>query len=251
VTNRTVVALYDHFSDARDAVAASIEAGASPDRVTLLANSAAGDHPTLVTNPSFAREEYAENSEKQPGALTGAEFGIGIGGTAGVALAATELMIPGIGPLAAIGTLAVAALAAAGGGIVGGIIGALTSHGVSNKDAHLYAEGVRRGATLAAIVVDESQVEQITRIAKTHNAVDIGKRSDHWIAEGWVSFDLNAHPLTAEEVQAIREREDAAGHEAEHHHVIRHYFHPGTPGHFQGGGASNEMTHYAEDRTRS
>jgi hypothetical protein len=251
VTNRTVVALYDHFTDARDAVAASIQAGASTDRVTLFANSATGDHPALVTNPAFAREEYSEDSDKQSGTLTGMEFGIGIGGAAGVALAATAVVIPGIGPLAAFGAWAVAAAAAAGGGIVGGIIGALTSHGVSDEDAHLFAEGVRRGATLTAIVVDESLVEPVTQIAKTHGAVDIGKRSADWRAGGWVGFDLNAHPLTAEELRLIREREDAAGHEADHHHAIRHYFHPGHPGHFQGGGASNEMTHYAEDRTRT
>jgi hypothetical protein len=166
-------------------------------------------------------------------------------------LATTSIVIPGIGPLAAFGTWAVAAAAAAGGGIVGGVVGALASHGVTNEDAHLFAEGVRRGATLSAIVVDESLVDPVTRIAKTHGAVDIGKRGADWIAEGWVSFDLEGHPLTAEELKRVREREDAAGHEADHHHAIRHYFHPDGPKHFEGGGASNETTQFAEDETRS
>lgn len=249
MTDKTVVALYDRFADAREAVAASLAAGASPDRVTLFANSAAGDHPTLATNPSYAREEYTQDSEKQPGAVTGAEFGLGLGGAAGIVLATTAVVIPGIGPLAAFGTWAVAAAAAGAGGIVGGIVGALASHGVTSDDAHLFAEGVRRGATLSAIVVDESLVDQITRIAKTHGAVDIGKRGADWIAEGWVSFDLDGHPLTAEELRLVREREDAAGHAADHHHAIRHYFHPDQPHHFEGGGASNETTHFAEDKT--
>jgi hypothetical protein len=249
VSDKTVVALFDSFANAKAATLAALDGGAAADRIALFANSIAGDHPTLATNPAYAKEEYTNESERQPGAVTGAEFGIGLGGAAGIVLAASSVVIPGIGPLAAFGTLAVAAAGAAGGGIVGGIIGALTGHGVTDRDAHLYAEGVRRGGTLMTVVTDDDAVDQITRIAKTHGAVDIGKRGENWIAEGWVSFDLNAPPLTAEEVRQFQEREAAEGHEAEHHHAIRHYFHPGTAGPV-GGGATTETTHYAEDETR-
>jgi hypothetical protein len=250
VSDKTVVALFDSFANAKAAAVAALDGGVAADRIALFANSIAGDHPTLSTNPAYAKEEYTTDNEKQPGVVTGAEFGIGIGGAAGIVLAASAIVIPGIGPLAAFGTWAVAAAGAAGGGVVGGMIGALAGHGVSNQDAHLYSEGVRRGGTLLTAVVDDDAVDQIARIAKTNGAVDIGKRGEGWIAEGWVSFDTEAPPLTAEEVRQMRDREAAGGHEAEHHHAIRHYFHPGNTAP-AGGGATTETTHYAEDETRN
>ncbi len=250
MSDKTVVALFDNFANAKAAAIAALDGGASADRISLFANSVTGDHPTLATNPAYAKEEYTIDNEKQPGVVTGAEVGIGLGGAAGLVLATTAIVVPGIGPLAAFGAWAVAAAGAAGGGIVGGIIGALTGHGVTDRDAHLYSEGVRRGGTLLTVLVDDDLVDPITRIAKTHGAVDIGKRGDNWIAEGWVSFDVDAPPLTAQEMGQMRAREAASGDEADHHHAVRHYFHPGNTAP-AGGGATTETTHYAEDETRN
>jgi len=44
---KTVVALYDHFDNAKAAVADLLQAGAPHDKISLLANSTAGDHPVL------------------------------------------------------------------------------------------------------------------------------------------------------------------------------------------------------------
>jgi len=45
--------------------------------------------------------------------------------------------------------------AALAGGATGGIIGALTQTGVSQEDAQVYAEGVRRGGSLVTVRVPE------------------------------------------------------------------------------------------------
>ena len=50
--------------------------------------------------------------------------------------------------MVAAGWLVATAAGAAAGGLTGGIIGALTQAGVSDEDAQVYAEGVRRGGTL-------------------------------------------------------------------------------------------------------
>ncbi|MGF6178734.1 hypothetical protein ABIE33_007054 [Ensifer sp. 4252] len=59
---------------------------------------------------------------------------------------------PGVGPVVAAGWLAATAAGAIAGSAVGGIIGALTDSGVPEEDAHVYAEGVRRGETLVTAV---------------------------------------------------------------------------------------------------
>ncbi len=243
--NKTVVALYDHFENAKAAVGDVIQAGAARDRISLLANDSRGDHPPLQGNPGFARQEVDTDTDRQPGVVVGAEVGLGVGGVLGLLAGVGTLAIPGIGPLVAVGAWAVAAAGAATGGVLGGIIGALTDHGITDKDAHLYAEGLRRGGTLVSAVVTEEQVDQVTEIFKRHGGVDIDKRGESWVAEGWVSFDITAPALSPVEVVAARKKSAALKDTADTPKAIRHYNHPRkapVPD-----GASNKATNYAED----
>ena len=73
------------------------------------------------------------------------------GGGAGLLAGLGMLALPGIGPVIAAGWLATAIAGAVADGAAGGVIGALVEAGVSQKDAALYVEGVRRGGTLIAI----------------------------------------------------------------------------------------------------
>jgi len=221
----TVVALYDTFRSAKEAVTEIVQAGGSRDHIAMLANDSTGDHPPLSINPAWAREEFDTDSTSQSGIVTGAELGIGVGGILGFLVGIGTIAIPGIGPLIALGTWASVAAGATAGGVVGGVIGALTDRGVSDEDAHLYAEGLRRGGTLVTMVVPADQVDKMTQIFKKHGAVDIEKRNAHWTAEGWVSFDPDAEPLTPEQIAAAKAR--AAGHEAEHHQAVKSYPTPG------------------------
>jgi hypothetical protein len=248
MSEATIVALYDHYKDASQAVTDLLQAGAEREKISLLANNLNGDHPTLTTNPSFGREEFDTKDEKQPAVVTGAEFGIGVGGIFGVLVGTGAIMVPGIGALVAAGTLATLAAGAAAGGIVGGVIGLLAEHGVSNADSHLYAEGLKRGGTLVTVVADDGRLDTFRQIFKTHGAVDIEKRSATWEAEGWVAFDPDQPHPTPEELATHRRSlpQDAV----EHHEHVRHYFPQGRPDHL-GGGASNVTTHYGEDETRT
>jgi len=248
MSEATIVALYDRYENASQAVADIIQAGASREKISLLANSLNGDHPSLSTNPSYAREELDTKDQAQPPIVTGAEFGVGVGGIFGVLIGTGAIVIPGIGPLIAAGALATIAAGAATGGVVGGAIGLLTGHGISSADSHLYAEGVKRGGTLVTVVADDGQLDALREIFKTHGAIDIEKRGTTWAAEGWVSFDPDASHLTAEELATTRRT--LPQDEVEHHHHVRHYFHPSDASHL-GGGASNTTTRYGEDETRS
>jgi hypothetical protein len=241
--------LFDEFADAQAAVQDLVQAGYPRDQIALLANNSSGHHPGLMTNPAFIKEEMEHDSDATSGLGLGVEIGGGLGVILGLLIGLGTIAIPGIGPVIAAGAWVTTAAGAAAGAIVGGAIGALTDRGVSKEDAHLYAEGVRRGGTLVTIHAAEDQVDRITQIFKARGAVDIERRGAHWRADGWVSFDHDAQPLSAAEIAQIREREATAGHEAEHHHAVRHYFQP--PPVEGVGGVANETTHYAEDESRS
>jgi hypothetical protein len=220
MSEATIVALYDHYENASQAVSDIVATGISHDKISLLANNLSGDHPALVSNPAVAGEDFAARDEAQPAAVTGAEVGISVGGVVGVLIGASALLIPGIGPLVAVGALAAA------GGVIGGAVGMLTEHGISHADSHLYAEGLKRGGTLVTVVAEEAQFDAIRQMFKTHGAVDIEKRGATWTAEGWVSFDHEADHPSVEELAAIRD--STPDHPVEHHHAVRHYFHPGS-----------------------
>ena len=103
-------------------------------------------------------------------------------------------------------TAAGAATGAVVGGAAGGLIGALTKEGVPERDAHFYAEGVRRGGTLVSARVDDARAPAAREILQHYKAVDPAVRGAAYRQSGWTSFDENAPPYTAEEIAAERAR---------------------------------------------
>jgi hypothetical protein len=88
---------------------------------------------------------------------------------------------------------------AAAGAATGGIVGALTQAGVSNDEAPLYAEGVRRGGTLVSARVPDADRSRLDAILNT-SAVNLRDRSAAWQKSGWTTFDPSAQPYGPEEV---------------------------------------------------
>ena len=134
---KTIVALYDEFANARQAVEALVDAGFERDDISMVASDASG--------------EYAEYVNEDVTAEEGAGFGAVVGALVGLGVA----LIPGIGPVLAAGPLAAALMAgigAAAGAVTGGIVAALVDFGVPEDHAQYYAEGVRRGGTLVTVV---------------------------------------------------------------------------------------------------
>jgi hypothetical protein len=63
----------------------------------------------------------------------------------------TALLVPGIGPIVAAGTLAMLVGYAGAGAAVGGILGAMIGLGVSEDEAHHYARLFNEGKAIVAI----------------------------------------------------------------------------------------------------
>ena len=88
------------------------------------------------------------------------------------------IAIPGIGPLVAAGVLATTLVGAAGGGAVGGLLGALTDYGVSEEEAHVYLEGVRRGSSLVTVRTDDDKAGRAEAILDSYQPVNTRHRRE-------------------------------------------------------------------------
>ena len=134
------------------------------------------------------------------GAAAGAEVGAIAGGGAGLLAGLGIVAIPGLGPVIAAGWLAATLVGAVAGAAGGGLIGALVSAGVSEKDAHVYAEGIRRGGALVTVRVDDSQAKTASMILQHHRSVDVVGRRKLYEEQGWRQFDPERIPYTPQQV---------------------------------------------------
>lgn len=182
---QTITRLYDSNNEAQRAVQAVRQAGLTDEQVSIVAS----------------RGENA-NTDTTSDAGVGAATGAGIGGAAGAAaglLAGVGLLaIPGIGPVVAAGWLAAAALGgvagAVTGGVAGGLIGALTDDGMSEDDAHVYAEGIRRGGAMVTARVPDDRVTEVNHILANYRSVEPAARRAEYGKDGWKRFDETAAP---------------------------------------------------------
>jgi hypothetical protein len=208
MAEKMIVALYDDFRDATRAVR-ELERGGFPHKdISLVANN--------------AEQRWGERGERAndddtyaaEGAGTGATIGAVAGGAAGLLASLGVVAIPGVGPVLAAGplvaTLTGAGLGAAAGGLIGGLVGA----GVPEDDAHVYAEGVRRGGALVTIRVAAKQAKRAVDILERYDAVDVDQRQVGWRSQGWQAFDHKSEPWDVQRIDEEQTRwktEGAAG----------------------------------------
>jgi sugar (pentulose or hexulose) kinase len=121
---------------------------------------------------------------------------------AGLLIGTGAVIIPGIGPVIAAGTLAsVLGATAAGAGIgagvgaiTGGLVGALSDMGVPEEDAHFYAEGVKRGGLLVVAQVNDADASLSASVMRQTNALEVDAERRSWEASGWQRFDETTTP---------------------------------------------------------
>jgi hypothetical protein len=201
----TISRLYDDYSAATQAVRDLEAAGLSQSDISIIANNADNwyqDNRGRKTDR--VDRDHDGTDDRVEGAEAGAGIGAVVGGTAGLLAGLGILAIPGVGPVVAAGWLAALAAGAVAGGAAGGIIGALTQSGVSKEDAHVYAEGVRRGGTLVVARVPDRERSRYEAILD-RSAVNIRDRGEAYRKNGWTGFDESAPPYSVD--QARRERE--------------------------------------------
>ena len=136
-----------------------------------------------VLSPGSPAERVPTDEGEAPG--TGAAIGAVVGGATGAAVglplgAAVTFLVPGIGPVIALGLLG-AALFGAGGAKIGSALEESLVTGVPRDDRAVYAEALRRGrsvlvaveddddrATEAQLIIDESDAESVAEASRAY-----------------------------------------------------------------------------------
>jgi len=136
----TTVGVFHTRAAAEKAVADLKADGYRDDQIGLVAKDSEG---------KTVRADGSGETKAAEGALIGAAAGAGAGGL--VALGIMAGIIPGIGPILALGTLGTILLNTAGGAAIAGIAGALIGWGVPEEDAKYYESEVQAGRYLVTV----------------------------------------------------------------------------------------------------
>lgn len=198
-----ITRLFDTHEHATQAVNELEAGGVSHDNISIVASNSdnrygsADSTASGTTTGTTAMTDGTVSDDTATGAGTGATVGTLLGGGAGLLAGLGMLAIPGVGPVVAAGWLVATALGAGVGAASGGLLGSLVGAGVSEEDANVYAEGVRRGSTLVTVRADDSQSAMVEQVMAKYNAVDASTRGAEYRSSGWDKFDETAPAYTA------------------------------------------------------
>ncbi len=106
--------------------------------------------------------------------------GAAVGGLTGLLIGAGLMLIPGVGPIFAVGPLAAglagAVTGAVGGAVTGGIAGGLIHLGVPEEEARYYESRVGEGAFLVTVNC-QGQDAEVREILSRHGAENVQDRA--------------------------------------------------------------------------
>lgn len=97
-----------------------------------------------------------------------------IGGLAGIAVGAGALLIPGLGPIVAMGPVA----GLLSGAVTGGIAGALIDYGIPETEGREYERDIQGGATLAIAETSKDKLSEVAGVMRAQGATDVKTYTD-------------------------------------------------------------------------
>lgn len=175
---KTVVGLFDNITQAQHAVSALEAADISHNDISVITNNQNSHYGMSSTGA----DAVVPGSDNDPTAEAGR--GALAGGITGFLVGLAPFVIPGLGPIAAVGWLA-STLVGAGIGATVGVVGALNHAGIPEEDAAYYSEGVRRGGTLVVVKTPDEMADRASRIMDDAGAININERSEQYRREGF------------------------------------------------------------------
>jgi hypothetical protein len=175
----SIVGIFNSFADATRASAMLRSLGIPDNRMAVL---------SPQTSESQLEAHIPTTDTEQPG--VGAALGGTIGAALGVAggleagVAAASLLVPGVGPVLALGILG-AAILGAGGAVAGTIAGQAVEEGIAEgiprDELFVYEDALRRGRSVVIAFVDDAETAERVRTELSR----AGAESVDAAREGW------------------------------------------------------------------
>jgi len=188
---KAITGVFTTRSAAEHAVTEIKKAGIASDHVTLLT-------PGTVDHVDKEIQSVATEDTEQPGmgGAMGALLGGGIGLTGGSLLMA---LVPGVGPVTALGLLGTAILGAAGatiGGAAGNKVENHTYEGLPEDEIFVYEDAIRKGRSVVIALADnEGLASFVHDLLKREGAESVDAAREQW----WIglrSAEENRYPAS-------------------------------------------------------
>ena len=168
----SVTGVFQSRTAAEEGVAGLLPLGIPKDRITILTPQA--------TKKELAAVPTVEAEQPGMGKALGAAVGgaVGLAGGMGAAGAVMSGLVPGVGPVLAVG-LAGAALLGTIGAATGGAIEKSLSDGLPSDELFIYEDALRQGRTVLVAMVDGSQQAEAVRGALENAGAESIDRARH------------------------------------------------------------------------
>jgi hypothetical protein len=178
----TVTGVFQSRSEAEEAIQLLSSIGISRDRIGLLTPDMS---ERQVETSVRTTDSEAPGMGAAMGGAVGAALGVASGATLGAA--AASLVVPGVGPVLAIGLIG-AALLGAGGAVTGVLVGESIEEGLGeglpHEDVYLYEEALRHGRSVViAFAEDGAQADRAKDVIVRAGGEDIDAIRENWWRE--------------------------------------------------------------------
>lgn len=163
-------------ADAQRAIDAAHKFGVPVDKITLLT-------PGSADEIKKEADSVPVDTAEQPGIgkAVGALMGGGVGITGGSLLIA---LVPGLGPISALGLLGAAILGAAGAAVgakVGGELEESTAQGLPEDEIFVYEDALRKGRSVVIGMADNDDAAvSLRELLKTEGAESVDAAREQW-----------------------------------------------------------------------
>lgn len=158
---KRAVGVFKSRRDAENALSALRDSGFTMDKISVLAKDADRNEEIAGVDVQDRNQMKDDGgNEASEGAGIGAVTGTALGGLGGLLVGLEALVIPGVGPFLAAGTVATTLAGAGLGAASGAIVGALAGLGIPEEDAKAYDKRVSQGDYLVLIEGTATEIER-------------------------------------------------------------------------------------------
>jgi hypothetical protein len=188
----TVVGIFTSRAGAERAIERVRALGISDEQINCLLPGASPAQLDAVPTTDAEQPGMGKVVGGVVGGVTGASHGI-------LGAAVVSTIIPGVGPVMAIG-LAAAALLGAGGAVAGAAVGGALEHtlqvGLPKDELFIYEDALRQGrSVLIVLTEDTTQADQVREVLASAGAESLDAAREHW----WLGMrDAEAEAYTAD-----------------------------------------------------